>query len=611
MPKRRYFSESFKESALEYYQVHGLKESCQKFDVDKTLLLAWRRKAGAEKSRRKSRHKSYERNAYSPEYKLQVLRDANLLGPEKAAVKHGISSNLIYCWKIKELDFRAKVELNNNNICDSVVQDGKSESISNIRCNYTPEFKISVLCDFNSLGATKTAEKYKINPCLIYKWKEKEIELQKQCPQASGDAVKRIRICKRMSIISEYQREVLDYFVECGPRLTMKKFAITQRKLHNWRKKFNDQYGGKLIKTKHYGERMSEYQREVLDYFVECGQKQKLTMKKFAITQRKLHNWRTKFNAQYGGKLIKTKHDGERMLEVVEYANNHGSREATLKYGVSLSTILNWKAKLGKKGSLMKRKVSERKEKAPRRSVDEVKKSEIIQTYAEEGSIACEKKYNIPRQTIRNWAIKRGTVKVSKRLVKDALQSAQENGVQSAVAKFSISRASLYNWAKKFGMNMSKTNSERSITLKVSDGKKERNIVFYKKKIKPVTIKFQTKPEKKPKENKRKKEEPEPELQALPDWVLEFIKKKVPKLELDQTQIVLRSNETVFEGEEFTISTPDFAFATLDHPLESSNSLLEPPDVSSDPEYECDYVELDLFTALPFFTPSNDLFSIP
>ena len=79
---RRYFSESFKESALEYYQEHGLKESCQKFDVDKTLILAWRRKAGAEKSRRKSRHKSHERKAYSPEYKLQVLRDATLLGPK-------------------------------------------------------------------------------------------------------------------------------------------------------------------------------------------------------------------------------------------------------------------------------------------------------------------------------------------------------------------------------------------------------------------------------------------------------------------------------------------------------------------------------------------------
>ena len=225
---------------------------------------------------------------------------------------------------------------------------------------------------------------------------------------------------------------------------------------------------------------------------------------------------------------------------------------------------------------------------------------------------ACEKKYNIPRQTIRNWALKRGTVKVSKRLVKDALQSAQENGVQSAVAKFSISRASLYNWAKKFGMNMSETNSEGSITLKVSDGTNERNIVFYKRKVKPVTIKFKTKPEKKPKEKKRKRDEPEP--QVLPDWVVEFIKKKVPKLELDQTQIVLRSNETVFEGEEFTISTPDFALTTLDpprDPLESSNSPLESPDVSSDPEYECDYVELDLFTALPFFTPCNDLFSIP
>ena len=231
--------------------------------------------------------------------------------------------------------------------------------------------------------------------------------------------------------------------------------------------------------------------------------------------------------------------------------------------------------------------------------MDEDTNGEIIQMYLEEGAFATEKKYNIPRQTIRYWALQRGTVRVKRglNLAKDALHSAQKNGVQETVAKFSISRASLYNWAKKFGMNMSETKSEGSITLKVSDGTKERNVVFYKRKVKPVTIKFKSKPEKKPKEKKRKKEEPE--LETLPDGVVEFIGKKVPKVgSSDQGKIVLRSNETVFEGEEFTISTPDFMETSLD-------PLLEPSDISSDPEYECDYVELDLFTSLPFFTPNN------
>ena len=164
MPKRRHFSESDKETALDYYKEHGLKETCQQFDVAKTVLLSWRRRAGVEKSSSKSSHKYHERRAYSPKYKLQVLRDATLLGPEKAAEKHSINSNLIYCWRTKEADFRAKVKSNN----------GKSEG-TKVSCEYTPEFKISVLCDFNSLGATKTSEKYKINPCLIHKWKT-------QCP---------------------------------------------------------------------------------------------------------------------------------------------------------------------------------------------------------------------------------------------------------------------------------------------------------------------------------------------------------------------------------------------------------------------------------------------
>ena len=94
MPKKRHFSESVKESALDYYKEHGLKETCQRFEVAKTLLLSWRRKAGVEKSSSKSRHKYHERRAYSPQYKLQVLRDAYLFGPEKAAEKHSINSTL-------------------------------------------------------------------------------------------------------------------------------------------------------------------------------------------------------------------------------------------------------------------------------------------------------------------------------------------------------------------------------------------------------------------------------------------------------------------------------------------------------------------------------------
>ena len=115
-------------------------------------------------------------------------------------------------------------------------------------------------------------------------------------------------------------------------------------------------------------------------------------------------------------------------------------------------------------------------------------------------------------------------------------------------------------------MNMSETKSEGSITLRVSHGTKERNIVFHKKKVKPVTIKFKLKPEKKPKEKKGKKEEPE--QQTLPAWVVEFIRTKVPKVgSSDQGQIVLRSNETVCDGEEFTISTPNFIGTSLVPPV--------------------------------------------
>ena len=109
------------------------------------------------------------------------------------------------------------------------------------------KFKISVLSDFNSLGATRTAKKYKINSCLIYKWKAREADWQKNSSLVPGESLKRIKICKKF--MSDHQKEVLDYYLEHGIKPTMEMFAIKQKKLHNWRKRFNDQYNGKLYTT--------------------------------------------------------------------------------------------------------------------------------------------------------------------------------------------------------------------------------------------------------------------------------------------------------------------------------------------------------------------------
>ena len=550
MPQGRFYSEIFKESALECYKEHGLKAACLEFDVSKTLILAWRRRKGVEnycidaETKKKSRLKYHERKQYSPEFKIHVLQDAKLLGPEKAATKHNINSNLIYFWKSRQSVLNGKLETANN-ICDKNENIEMKEKSS---VKYTQEFKISVLSDFNSLGATRTAKKYKINSCLIYKWKAREADWQKNSSLVPGESLKRIKICKKF--MSDHQKEVLDYYLEHGIKPTMEMFAIKQKKLHNWRKRFNDQYNGKLFKIRQDEDK-----------------------------------------------------DPAEKLEVVEYANTHGLREATLKYGVSIPTIWDWKSKMK-----MKRETLKKKKVPQRRNIEEEGKDEIVQNYLKEGGFSCEKKYNIPRQTIRYWALQRGVVDINRKqnLVKDALNSAQKEGVQETVAKFSISRASLYNWAKKFGMNMSENISKDSLTLKVTDGKKERNIVFYKKKEKPVKIKFLMK-SKKP---EKKKKQEEPDLQVLPDWVVEFIKKKVPKV--DETGIVLRSNETVFEQDSFKISIADLCEPPeIESPIiagtSASDPVLESADVSSDPEYECDYVELDLFTSLPFFTPSNDL----
>ena len=230
---------------------------------------------------------------------------------------------------------------------------------------------------------------------------------------------------------------------------------------------------------------------------------------------------------------------------------------------------------------------------------DIAKKCEIVEYYVKNGAIACEKQYQVPRQTVRNWALNLGVVRSNYlKGQEDVVKFAKEEGVKSTVGKFSICRATLYNWAKKYGASLNENGEKQSITVDVECKGKKRTIVFWKKKIKPPKVKKIRVP--KPKPPPKKKEPPPKPTGELPDWAKDFIKKKVPKVDFrgeNEVHLVLENDGKLIENDSFTLSAPDFINSTsIEEEIEEEDSIEESE------EFECDYIELDLFTTMPFFS---------
>ena len=222
---------------------------------------------------------------------------------------------------------------------------------------------------------------------------------------------------------------------------------------------------------------------------------------------------------------------------------------------------------------------------------------------------------------VRNWALARGLVEEKEDNIKQILESATKEGVQNTLKKFSVSRASLYNWANKYNATMFENTEDQSIYIKVSEGS-ERKIIFLKKREKPLKVpKVREKKESKRQKRKREKQEEEKatDFTVVPDWVLDFIKKKVPKVDFakDNSNVEVNSNDIIYEGEIFTLTTgmldnDDNDKISDEVPVIKSEFHTEVDlnenDVDGeddeDDDANGDYVELDIFNTMPFFSPN-------
>ena len=531
---KRFFSDTFKQKVLNFYKESGPKEASEKFGVSKHLILEWRRAAGVKKfnesSSKKVKLKREKRRVYDAKFKMTVIQYSQEHRISKAASKFNVNSNMIYKW-IQNFD-KIKVEVDEEPNNNYKTNDEEKDQLSTT--NEEQESNVLEIKD------EKDASKVEIKDPLSITIEESNVHEFHDDMDISNE--EKPEIIKFSKPSEEKIREVLNFYLENGLQTTLSQYKIPKKRLENWRKRYNDQYDGKL-----FG--------------------------KGKISQKE-RNYR---------------------IEVVNHSITNGLLNATQKYNVTIPQIWGWKSRYNQS-----RQNRERKSVKVKKNVynDVEKKREIVEFYLQNGAFACEKEYSVPRQTVRNWALNLGLVQSRYLKSADVIKIAKEEGVKSAVGKFSISRATLYNWAKKYEASLTENSEKESITVDVECEGKKRTIVFWKKKVKPPKIKKVT--VSKPKPPSKKKDPPPKPTGELPDWAKDFIKKKVPKVDVrgeNEVHLVLGSDGTLLANDSFKLLAPDIINSKIEE------ELLEEKEFAEDrEEFECDYIELDLFTTMPFFS---------
>jgi len=506
------------------------------------------------------------------------------------------------------------------------------------KTKYSKEFKENVLSFYKEAGPKAASEAFGVDKSLLLAWRRTAGVDKFRSSSKSSELGK--GITKRQYSI-EFKLEVLNFFKENGEVATASKFNLNSNLIYKWRKdnsearlanssRFNkaqrkevnvrDPDPPFLLKVEPFKKYSDDQKKEVLIFFGEHGRED--TLKKYGIKPQRLSNWRKKFQNELAEVLPKrikriSREETEFRMKVLDDADAVGIKAASEKYNVTLPTIWNWRSKmkeLGKKDVKKPTKVTVAR--------DENEKKKIVEFYLEKGAFACEKEFQVPRQTVRNWAIKHGYIDSFSSvgsLQKDTVvQHAKEVGVRSAISKYSVSRATLYNWSKLYEVSLTENQTDDYITVDVKKDKEVRRIIFYKKKPAKVKVPKVRKPPK-PKVKKEKKSkavlpENSPEL---PGWAKEFIKSNVPRMD---KSVVLPENKTLFSNEVFSLSTGNILYVDeeiikTDDPTDPKlEDLLahhsmeidveESKEEEENVEYECEAVEKELFESFPFFFSS-------
>jgi len=468
------------------------------------------------------------------------------------------------------------------------------------------------MCD--SIGVMKTAEKMNVSRMNLTRWRR----------NMGKESWK-----KRVRHTTKFKKEVLEH---CGKRLkrhsqqfiedalkmcdsigvmkTAEKLNVSRMNLTRWRKNMGKESQKKRVRH------TTEFKKEVLDHYSHHGSK--ATIGEYdSIDNSKICKWKK----QYG--VDPTIHSSEEVrfrLEVLDYCKENGLKAASDKFKVPLPTIWDWKAKEKKKMKNPKRLkndivqgYSKDLKNETIKEYSEELKNEIVMFYKEHGSKACEVKFKVPRQTVRNWAVNMGQATIGEKRVEheklEALQLAKKEGVQKAMSTFPVKRATLYHWAKNMNAEI-RDGENNSIEVSVAKEGHRKKLVFGRVE-KPKKVKEKKPRIPKPKKVKQAKPIEEVNSVELPDWAASFIKKAkttstvngdckgigIPGLQIEESLLASSDFETI-NCDVFSMTIPVIQTPLLDTPSSQDRGC---SDSSSESEYECnDYSDF----SFPFFSPS-------
>jgi len=257
-----------------------------------------------------------------------------------------------------------------------------------------------VLKYYEEHGPAKACSKYDINSCLIYTWKKNGVKT---------------KLATRYNYSDEFVEKALEHVKLKGVKATSMEMQVSVRNLRKWVRAADVQ--GKYKSKVQYDE---SFKKEVVDFRQLHGSR--AALEKFGVGACNLARWTNKLSTitlcPTTGELSvnNAKKQVYFKSKVVSFAREFGVKAASEKFNVAAVKIWDWKSK-EKARSLPKKE----KDFSITKKTDysEEFKKQVMDYFVDHGPSETSRKFSVPRQTVKYWAISRGPVKDRYRVISE------------------------------------------------------------------------------------------------------------------------------------------------------------------------------------------------
>ena len=379
--------------------------------------------------------KAHRKRVFTAQFKQEVLQFYLQYGPKEASVKFGVSKHLIYEWRRKAPEVEKFTDSPEKKKSIFLGQKGKRKS-------YDSFFKQKVISYALDHGVTETSKIFDINSCIIYKWKKEKAMMDDD----DGDGLE-CGVEEHVLLIPEELTSECNVKEEDDPLSLIK----TEDGLI-------DDIKMEVEELQTTSDNVEE-DTIAVDPLVKNIIKEEIDVPPIIITE--------DFEDPDNFTTDKAEDD---MVTSMEESRNMDLGKSTIKDETSnflsikveaddsVSTLGEIEDLFYKSDSTEIKTEEKKKKNWTVHTKDLERKTEIVDFYLTWGANACSKKFNIPRSTIRNWALGFGFPRKnrmkSENLKSEAVEFAKREGVKKTLEKFDISRATLYTYAKKHSMGI-------------------------------------------------------------------------------------------------------------------------------------------------------------